>query len=206
MLKAREQGGGHMATGVNFSPLIGHRMRFSDECAGLSDPGKNEPDRLRQREGKEDQETTAQPGDEEELQISERGRQAGFQTGITGRKKKNSGPGEKCTFPPGQQARQLEAGEELCKNLCQYRLLHDGESSLESIRKTQENEDNAEALETYIKMLVERRTQVARILALLYDAQTEITEMIAEAAARRAKVTQNMAEKWAAVLGGYGER
>ncbi len=66
-------------------------------------------------------------------------------------------------------------------------------------------DEEEKALEIYITMLVERQIHLVKILKLLYDAETEITELIAEAAARRAKVTDKIADKWASVLRGTSD-
>jgi hypothetical protein len=66
-------------------------------------------------------------------------------------------------------------------------------------------EEGEKALEIYIEMLAERQIHLVKILMLLYEAETEITELIAEAAARRAKVTDKIADKWASVLRGTSD-
>jgi len=70
-------------------------------------------------------------------------------------------------------------------------------------RKEPSPEEEAQkALEAYVAMIAERQVHLVKLFMILYEAETEITKLIAEAAAKRAKVTDKMADRWASVLGG----
>lgn len=56
--------------------------------------------------------------------------------------------------------------------------------------------------EAIVKMFVERQKSMAKILKMLYDMQTDIYDMIGDAAARRFKVMEDLAEKWAKAMRG----
>ena len=56
--------------------------------------------------------------------------------------------------------------------------------------------------EAIVKMFVERQKSIAKILKMLYDMQTDIYDMIGDAAARRFKVMEDLAEKWAKAMRG----
>lgn|GEM_PF-1574041 len=60
----------------------------------------------------------------------------------------------------------------------------------------------SEEEEALVKMLVERQKSIAKILKMLYDMQTDIYDMIGDAAARRFKVMEDLAEKWAKAMRG----
>jgi len=63
-----------------------------------------------------------------------------------------------------------------------------------------QQEDDSEAQEALVSMFVERQKSAAKILKMLYDMQTDIFEMIGNAAVRRFKVMEDLAEKWAKAL------
>jgi hypothetical protein len=66
------------------------------------------------------------------------------------------------------------------------------------------NQDDADdMIDSMAQMAAERKLHAAKLLELLFDLQTEITELIGEAAARRFKVMEKIADQWASVLGGY---
>ncbi|MGV8120249.1 MAG: hypothetical protein AB2L14_10860 [Candidatus Xenobiia bacterium LiM19] len=60
----------------------------------------------------------------------------------------------------------------------------------------------SEEEEALVKMYVERQKSTAKILKMLYDMQTDIYDMIGDAAARRFKVMEDLAEKWAKAMRG----
>jgi len=60
----------------------------------------------------------------------------------------------------------------------------------------------SEEEEALVKMFVERQKSMAKILKMLYDMQTDIYDMIGDAAARRFKVMDDLAEKWAKAMRG----
>jgi hypothetical protein len=63
-----------------------------------------------------------------------------------------------------------------------------------------QQDDDSEAEEALVSMFVERQKSAAKILKMLYDMQTDIFEMIGNAAVRRFKVMEDLAEKWAKAL------
>ncbi|MHC9541282.1 MAG: hypothetical protein AB9903_17395 [Vulcanimicrobiota bacterium] len=60
----------------------------------------------------------------------------------------------------------------------------------------------SEVEEALVKMFVERQKSIAKMLKMLYDMQTDIYDMIGDAAARRFKVMEDLAEKWAKAMRG----
>jgi len=69
-----------------------------------------------------------------------------------------------------------------------------------SVCDVSQKADESEAEEAVVKMFVERQKSTAKILKMLYDMQTDIFEMIGDAAARRFKVMEDLAEKWAKAI------
>lgn len=64
-------------------------------------------------------------------------------------------------------------------------------------------DDLQQANQIYMQMAADRMKWQQRILAILADLQTEIFQMWQEVMARRQKMMSDIADKWAAVLGGY---
>lgn len=64
------------------------------------------------------------------------------------------------------------------------------------------DDTGSEEEEAIVKMFVERQKSIAKILKMLYDMQTDIYDMIGDAAARRFKVMEDLAEKWAKAMRG----
>lgn len=64
-------------------------------------------------------------------------------------------------------------------------------------------DDLQQANQIFWQMSADRMKWQQRILAILADTQTEIFKMWQEVMARRQKTMSDIADKWAAVLGGY---
>ncbi len=62
------------------------------------------------------------------------------------------------------------------------------------------HDDGSEEEEALVQMFVERQKSIAKMLKMLYDMQTDIYEIIGDAAARRFKVMEDLAEKWAKTI------
>lgn len=70
-------------------------------------------------------------------------------------------------------------------------------------RAKQIQDDIQQANQIYIQMAAERKKHMMMIWKILQDLQTEIFEMIQQSVVLRYKTMEAIANKWAAVLGGY---